>query len=347
MELRQSVVVYLFGAIQAVAAIALLAAAARCDRRLVCAAAFFAVALVGPGIGDWLEIESGIPIWIVAMMQCSLLMIGPSLRYLAATLAARDEEGCQARNAASHLAFALASIALLVAGVVASQETARIVAAIAMPLCLTQTAFYIIAALVDLARRAKNYDDEARAFLTKIYVATAAAWIIWVLSLVFRESAFLIVLDRLSLAAIAVLAMFWGAANAMRARFREAHPYEKSGLGDRAATELAQRIVESLEGEGLFADPDLDLRSLAEHLDVDPRKLSQAFGQILGTSFSRYLSELRLSRFRELAADRRLADRSILDLALEAGFGSKSRFNQIFRDRYGETPSRYRARTAT
>jgi AraC-like DNA-binding protein len=62
-----------------------------------------------------------------------------------------------------------------------------------------------------------------------------------------------------------------------------------------------------------------------------------------GTSFSRYVRDLRLEHAHRLLTDPRLAGRSITWVALEAGFGDLSHFNRRFRRRFGDTPSAVRA----
>jgi AraC-like DNA-binding protein len=59
--------------------------------------------------------------------------------------------------------------------------------------------------------------------------------------------------------------------------------------------------------------------------------------------FAAYVNDHRLCEAAERLVDPQLARRPILTLALEAGFGSIGPFNRAFRERYGVTPSEYRA----
>jgi AraC-like DNA-binding protein len=47
----------------------------------------------------------------------------------------------------------------------------------------------------------------------------------------------------------------------------------------------------------------------------------------------------RLARAHRMLGDPRFADRSIGEVAMEAGFGDLSYFNRAFRRRYGASPS--------
>lgn len=66
-----------------------------------------------------------------------------------------------------------------------------------------------------------------------------------------------------------------------------------------------------------------------------------------GTSFTDYLTSARLDHVRRLLTDPHLAGRNVATLALAAGFGDISWFNQIFRRRFGMTPSDMRANRQT
>lgn len=61
-----------------------------------------------------------------------------------------------------------------------------------------------------------------------------------------------------------------------------------------------------------------------------------------GTSFTDHLLSIRLDYVRRMLADSRFDERTIAALALEAGFGDISWFNQVFRRRFDMTPSEMR-----
>ncbi|TVR68121.1 MAG: AraC family transcriptional regulator [Spirochaetaceae bacterium] len=90
---------------------------------------------------------------------------------------------------------------------------------------------------------------------------------------------------------------------------------------------------------GAYRNPELTVTSLAEELGVHPRRLSVAVNHAFGRSFPQLVSEARLDYFVEHFETGRLREQTILDLAFEAGFASKSTFNRVFKDRYGSAPS--------
>jgi AraC-like DNA-binding protein len=90
-----------------------------------------------------------------------------------------------------------------------------------------------------------------------------------------------------------------------------------------------------------YRDAKLSLEGLARLLGEDPRRLSYHFRKTMATSFRGYLNDLRLRRVCLDLVEKPHA--TVLDLALDAGFNSKSSFNDLFIKAYGMTPREYRA----
>ena len=109
---------------------------------------------------------------------------------------------------------------------------------------------------------------------------------------------------------------------------------------DDSAAELSARLVGLMEKEAPYRHADLTVRRLAHLLGEEPKRLSYHFKRSLSTSYSGYINDWRLrSVCRDLVEKPR---RSILDIAMDNGFNSKSSFNTLFRNKYGKTPRAFR-----
>lgn len=111
-------------------------------------------------------------------------------------------------------------------------------------------------------------------------------------------------------------------------------------LSDEECHRLAERVCHKLD-EGAFQDPELSVAYLALQLDVHPNRLSLAVNRSYHGPFRKLLNRRRLDYFTERTAQGALSRQTILELAFEAGFPSKSTFNRVFKEETGMTPSAY------
>lgn len=122
--------------------------------------------------------------------------------------------------------------------------------------------------------------------------------------------------------------------------------YERSGLTDREAKRIRDALLSVMDGEQPWRDSDLTLADLADRLGTTPHKLSEVLNAQLCATFYDFVNGYRVREVqrRILAGD---AERlTILSLALDAGFASKSTFNAVFRKHAGKTPSEFRETAA-
>jgi len=83
---------------------------------------------------------------------------------------------------------------------------------------------------------------------------------------------------------------------------------------------------------------DLSLEWIAGRQGVSPRYVRSLFARE-HTSFTDHVLNLRLDRARRCLEDPRLAGQMVSTIAYECGFGDLSYFNQVFRRRFGATPT--------
>lgn len=113
-------------------------------------------------------------------------------------------------------------------------------------------------------------------------------------------------------------------------------------LSDEERETLRKRLSILMTKEEIFRDPDLNLRVLAGKMHVLPNKLSHYINFSENANFREYLNTFRLhSVLRELVSR---PDASILEIAFDNGFNSKSSFNPIFIRKIGISPREYRRR---
>ncbi|MGB3078535.1 MAG: helix-turn-helix domain-containing protein [Saprospiraceae bacterium] len=117
--------------------------------------------------------------------------------------------------------------------------------------------------------------------------------------------------------------------------------YEKSGLTVERKILLRHQLKTLMAEEKIFLDPDLSLDSLADRLDIHANYLSQFINEELGATFYDYINNGRVQEFikrKSLAENQKF---TILALAYDCGFNSKSSFNRHFKKVTGKSPSEY------
>lgn len=103
---------------------------------------------------------------------------------------------------------------------------------------------------------------------------------------------------------------------------------------------VVARLDALMRDERLYADAELDLRRVAERLDVSTHQLSELLNRHLGKGFARYLREHRVAAAKIMLIDEPKA--SVLSIGLAVGFTAQSNFYEAFREIEGTTPGQYR-----
>jgi AraC-like DNA-binding protein len=105
------------------------------------------------------------------------------------------------------------------------------------------------------------------------------------------------------------------------------------------ASENFARLDPVIRDQNLWCEPRLSLDDVARLATLTPREVSRAIRLGSGQSFSRYINGLRVEAVDALMAEPDNAGRTVIELAYEVGFNSKSAFNRIYREHAGRTPS--------
>jgi AraC-like DNA-binding protein len=119
-------------------------------------------------------------------------------------------------------------------------------------------------------------------------------------------------------------------------------PRERSGLSDAEAAALKGKLVALMTSEHPYRDPELTLPDLATRLSTTPHKLSEVLNGEVGQSFYEFVNSHRVDDVRRRIAEGKSNHLKMLALAMDAGFSSKSTFNEVFKKHTGQTPSMYR-----
>ncbi len=117
--------------------------------------------------------------------------------------------------------------------------------------------------------------------------------------------------------------------------------YQKSTLSDADGKRIHEQLTVLMAKEALFRNPELNLGEVARQLDVHPNILSQVINSFEKKSFYDYINGQRIAEFKRLAVHPDHKQYTLLALAFDCGFNSKTAFNRNFRKATGITPSEF------
>ncbi|MCF8277021.1 MAG: helix-turn-helix domain-containing protein [Flavobacteriales bacterium] len=116
---------------------------------------------------------------------------------------------------------------------------------------------------------------------------------------------------------------------------------KKAPLDEGAVTSSKTRLLALIEKEEPYLNPDLSLRSLATQVDINPNQLSWLLNEHVGKNFNEFINHYRIEAFKKLASDPVNSNLTVMALAYDSGFNSKTVFNTYFKKETGLTPKEF------
>lgn len=117
--------------------------------------------------------------------------------------------------------------------------------------------------------------------------------------------------------------------------------YKKSLFNQEQLQAYCQQLTQIMSEQKPYLDPVLSLRDLANMMQIPANHLSQLLNEGFNKNFAEYVNFYRLETFKAKVADPKQRHLTILALAYESGFNSKTVFNTFFKKVMGKTPRAY------
>lgn len=133
-----------------------------------------------------------------------------------------------------------------------------------------------------------------------------------------------------------MLSFIYEFADTLKKNFVETHYSAKINASELQLQERITAIEHYLQS---YYHQPISLDLLADKMFLTPQYLSKFIKKHLGSTFSHYLTDIRLNHAHMELVN---TDNSITTIALNNGFPNIAAFNKAFRDRYGAAPSSYR-----
>lgn len=117
---------------------------------------------------------------------------------------------------------------------------------------------------------------------------------------------------------------------------------QKSRVEKVEAEAISRKILNSLDNDQAYLQPDLTLEQLSNLIEEEPLKVSKVINDIFKKSFFDFINGYRIEAAKKLLEKNEDKKITILEIMYDVGFNSKSSFNTQFKNRTGLTPSEYR-----
>lgn len=118
--------------------------------------------------------------------------------------------------------------------------------------------------------------------------------------------------------------------------------YSRSGLKPEEAEVILNTLLSVMAEKKPFLDRNLTIFDLAEMTGISRHHITQSLNEYHGRNFYTFINEFRANEAAIRLTDQRYRHYTILAIAYDSGFNSKSAFNRIFREIKGMTPGEYR-----
>ena len=120
--------------------------------------------------------------------------------------------------------------------------------------------------------------------------------------------------------------------------------YSKSGLRQEEAFIIVEKIIQCMEDKKLYLKEDLRIRELSDELNLSVNYISESLNRILSKNFYQFVNEYRIQEVINKLENPKYIDYSILRIAFDSGFNSKSTFNSTFKKFTGKNPNEFRSK---
>lgn len=117
--------------------------------------------------------------------------------------------------------------------------------------------------------------------------------------------------------------------------------YGKSGLNDELLARIYRDLNVLMDEKKVYKESNISLSVLAKLIHTQPNYLSQTINEKTGGNFYNYINNLRIEEFKRLIMLSQNKNETILSVAYDCGFNSKSSFHKYFKQSTGQTPSQY------
>lgn len=212
--------------------------------------------------------------------------------------------------------------------------------------------FYLGASLVLEYQKSSNNEFSFKQFpsyLKAIFALIALTLIVWGISYISWVTANYNILSAIGYRTVWIILPFimytlgfFAIRQPELFKINPEYSLEKDAVIDNEDLEiLKEKVAKSMQEHRPFLNPRFTLQGLSELTGIKPHLLSKVINKGFELNFSDYINSYRVEEFKELVMKEEKREFTLLAVALEAGFNSKTTFNTTFRKFTNTTPREF------
>lgn len=106
--------------------------------------------------------------------------------------------------------------------------------------------------------------------------------------------------------------------------------------------QYVSKLKQFMAAEKPYLDANISLPELANKLEIPSHHLSRVINEQFGANFFDFINQYRIEEVKARINNPEFENLSLLGIAFDSGFNTKSAFNRVFKKMTGFTPSEYR-----
>lgn len=119
--------------------------------------------------------------------------------------------------------------------------------------------------------------------------------------------------------------------------------YKQSNLTEEVKTAFIAKLQEYMVNERPYMNPELTVQDLSKQVNIARHHLTEILNSDIGKNFFTFINEYRINAVKRRLMDEKFDHLTIIAIAYDCGFNSKSTFNSIFKQHTNMTPSKWKA----
>tara|TARA_R110002050_G_scaffold24083_3_gene64334 strand:- start:112376 stop:113413 length:1038 start_codon:yes stop_codon:yes gene_type:complete len=123
---------------------------------------------------------------------------------------------------------------------------------------------------------------------------------------------------------------------------KETKKYKKSSLSIQDSENIKSKLLELMEKDKIFTDSKLSIQKISDTLDIPRQYISEVLNNYMETNFQDFINGYRIELFIEAIQKKEYEHFSLLGIAKNVGFNSKTSFYASFKKLKKMTPSEYK-----